>query len=250
MNFNEVRQNLTLKGFEEVTKMDIATKQRKTFFIVCAIILAIIIGIISFIYYKGYNNAENKYLEEIASLKEELADRVIVYEEVSTEIDMSIIEEQIHNIGELATVEYLYTDAGRFSDVNQLFGKDISITEKSFIAKWDGTIKAGIDIENVKITYNKIKKTITVDIPKAKIISHELDENSIETLDQKDGLFNPVKVEDVRVFDAESKAAMEERAIKNGLLEKAEENAQNIIENMLLANPELKDYKIEFSILE
>ena len=116
--------------------------------------------------------------------------------------------------------------------------------------KWDGTIKAGIDIENVKITYNKIKKTITVDIPKAKIISHEPDENSFETLDQKDGLFNPVKVEDVRVFDAESKAAMEERAIKNGLLEKAEENAQNIIENMLLANPELKDYKIEFSILE
>ena len=37
--------------------------------------------------------------------------------------------------------------------------------------------------------------------------------NSIETLDEKDGFFHPVKVEDFRQFDAVSKAAMEDRAI-------------------------------------
>lgn len=36
--------------------------------------------------------------------------------------------------------------------------------------------------------------------------------NSIETLDEKDGLFHPVKVGDIRQFDAVSKAAMEDRA--------------------------------------
>jgi len=66
-------------------------------------------------------------------------------------------------------------------------------------------------------------------VPKARILSHQIDKDSIETLDQKDGLFNPVKVEDVRTFDSISQDAMEERAIENGILDKAFENAKNII---------------------
>ena len=49
-------------------------------------------------------------------------------------------------------------------------------------------------------------------MPNAEILSHEIDNNSIETLDEKDGLFHPVKVGDIRQFDAVSKAAMEDRA--------------------------------------
>ena len=67
-------------------------------------------------------------------------------------------------------------------------------------------------------------------MPKARILSHQIDKDSIETLDQKDGLFNPVKVEDVRTFDSVSQDAMEERAIENGILDKAFENAKNIRE--------------------
>ena len=52
-------------------------------------------------------------------------------------------------------------------------------------------------------------------------------------LDQKDGLFNPVKVEDVRNFDSVSQDAMEERAIENGILDKAFENAKNIIRKII-----------------
>ena len=56
-----------------------------------------------------------------------------------------------------------------------------------------------------------------------------IDNSSIETLDEKDGLFNPVKVEDVRTFDTVSKNAMAERAIENGILDKAFENAKEIM---------------------
>lgn len=52
-------------------------------------------------------------------------------------------------------------------------------------------------------------------------------------LDKKDGLFNPVKVEDVRNFDSVSQDAMEERAIENGILDKAFENAKNIIRKII-----------------
>lgn len=70
-------------------------------------------------------------------------------------------------------------------------------------------------------------------MPKARILSHQIDKDSIETLDQKDGLFNPVKVEDIRTFDSVSQDAMEERAIENGILDKAFENAKNIIRKII-----------------
>lgn len=233
---------------EEEVKMNLATKQLKTIIISGISIIVILILMILLIYFGGYKKAQKKYEAEISQLEEELKNRINVYEEVSTEVDISVIEEQIHSIGELATVEYLYTDAGKFSDANQIFGKDIGITEKSFIAKWDGSIKAGIDVDKIIVSTDTITKTITVYLPEATILSHEIDEESIETLSQKDGLFNPIKVEDVRIFDAESKASMENRAIKNGLLEKANQNAKKIIAELLYSNSILKQYKIEFKI--
>lgn len=81
----------------------------------------------------------------------------------------------------------MYTDAGKFEDPKQLFGKNIPFTTKSFIAKWDGIIKAGVDIGKVTVDVNNLEKEIMIHIPKAQIISHEIDSNSIETLDQKNG---------------------------------------------------------------
>ena len=88
-------------------------------------------------------------------------------------------------------------------------------------------------------------------MPNAEILSHEIDNNSIETLDEKDGLFNPVKVEDVRQFDTVSKDAMEDRAIENGILDKALKNAEDIIEK--LVNNDVvqeQEYTIKFEVME
>ena len=85
-------------------------------------------------------------------------------------------------------------------------------------------------MEAIIVEINDASKEITIHMPKAEILSHEINSDSIETLDEKDGLFNPVKVEDVQAFDAVSKNTMEKRAIENGLLDKAFDNAKEIIE--------------------
>ena len=176
-----------------------------------------------------------------------------VYEEAAQEIDIAVINAEIRDIGELATIEYLYTDAGKFEDPAELFGKEIpfSFTTKSFIAKWDGSIKAGVDISKVTAEVNESEKEIVVHIPKAEILSHEVDDESIETLDEKDGLFNKLKIDDIRAFDANSKDAMEKRAIENGLLDKALENAKAIIRK-LIDNDIVKEleYDITFEVIE
>lgn len=237
------------------SKISSSLKKKGTKIVALVVIAAVLIIVVS-IFYRGYSSATEKYEATIQRLEEEvdrLSEPVAVYEEASREIDISVINAEIHDIGELATIEYLYTDAGKFEDPAELFGKEIpfSFTTKSFIVKWDGTIKAGVDISKVTAEVNKGKKEIIVHIPKAEILSHEIEDDSIETLDEKDGLFNKIKVEDIREFDTNSKAAMEQRAIENGLLDKAFENAKAIIYKLLDTDiVEELEYTITFETIE
>lgn len=223
-----------MKGIHD--KENELSQNYKSIIIKSAIIIVLFIIAIGGLFLKGYTSAKERYESIIAELEEEikrLSDPIAVYDEVSREVDIRLINSEIQNIGELATIDYLYTDAGKFEDPKQIFGKNIPFTTKSFIAKWDGVIKAGVDITKVSAEIDNSKKEILIHIPNAEILSHEIDDNSIETLDQKDGLFNPVKVEDVRAFDKVSKDAMEQRAIESGILEKAFENAKDIIEKLV-----------------
>lgn len=220
-----------------------------------AIIAFVIILALLAIFFKGYLSATDKYEDIVANLKQQIKDMeeepVTWDDRPTTEITIDLIESEIKDIGELATIEYLYTDAGKFEDPKQVFGVNIPFTTKSFIAKWDGIIKAGVKIDEIIVEINDANKEIIVHMPNAEILSHEIDNESIETLDEKDGLFNPVKVEDVREFDAVSKDAMKERAIENGILENAFENAKEIIEK-LVNNDVVQEqgYTIEFEVIE
>lgn len=51
------------------------------------------------------------------------SDPVAVYEDSFGEVDIHIIDVEIQDVGELATIDYLYTDAGKFKDTAQIFGK-------------------------------------------------------------------------------------------------------------------------------
>lgn len=220
---------------------------------IIAVVLILIVAFLA-VFFKGRSSATEKYENKIKELEAEvdrLSKPVAVYEEASKEVTISLIESEIKDIGELTTIEYLYTNAGKFEDPKELFGVNIPFTTKSFIAKWDGIIKAGVTIDQIIVKINDANKEIIIYMPKAKILSHEIDNGSIETLDEKDGLFNPVKVEDVREFDAVSKDAMDERAIENGILDKAFENAKEIIEK-LVNNDAVQEqgYTITFEVIE
>lgn len=227
--------------------MEDGVQMRKIRLILITIVAIVAIAVVSFI---GYSHAKIKNLEEEV---ERLSDPAAVYEEASAQVDIGVINSDIQEIGELATVEYLYTDAGKFEDPKKLFGKELpfEFTTKSFIVKWDGTIKAGVDITQVTAEVNDTEKKITVHIPKAKILSNEVDDDSVEVLDEKAGLFNSIKVEDVKDFDAASKDNMEQRAIDNGILDKASAHAKEMIEKLIQNDvTEELSYTVEFEEIE
>ena len=57
----------------------------------------------------------------------------------------------------------------------------------------------------------------------------------MEVFDEKTSIFNPFTVEDFTAFQADQKAAMEERALSSGLLEEARAKAVSGVEQLLSA---------------
>ena len=236
------------------TGMTLRKRRGVTILVAVAVTAAVVLLAVCAMYASMQKTVEEKYRMEIDDLLAELTEarnQIARFEQISTEVNISVIDTQIKGIGELATVEYLYTDAGKFSDARQLFGYDIPFTTKSFVAKWDGTIKAGVDVEKAAVNIDEENQVITVYLPQAEIFSHEIEEDSLETLDESSGLFNPISTNDAWDLNAESKQAMEERAVAYGLLEKAEENAREIISGVMYADPAVeKTYRVEFARIQ
>lgn len=231
--------------------------QKKLIIIAIILITTLLAGLL--LWNQGRQHGKAKADAEIQALKDELQmlrdenkallDNPIVVNPVAPEITLDIINATIQGIGELATMEYLYTDAGQYSDSISVGNFNIPFTEKNFTIKWDGVIKAGIDVTKITTELKQEEKILVVYLPQAEILSHDPDKDSIEVLDEKDGLFNPVRVDDQVKFDAACEKAMEERAIENGLLEKAQENAKELILQLLNANPDINgNYTIEIKI--
>ena len=231
--------------------------KRKLIFIVVLSVIALLIIFAAWLY--GRDQAKKNAESEIAELKtmlqeqedkiQELIETPIVVSRVNPEIILDLLHSEINNIGELATVEYLFTDASKFSDSRQIKNWNIPFTEKSFILKWNGVIKAGVNLEQVTIEVDEEEKKIIVSVPPAEILSYVIDNDSVEVLDEKDNIFNNITVDDKIQFDKATEDAMKNRAIENGLLEKAQKNAEDILARLIQADPAVANYyTIHFSV--
>jgi hypothetical protein len=244
--------------YEELRHI-VAARKWKRRLIVAGIVCILVPVVFVVAWFGGRNQASQSAQDEIARLQAELDDVKkgmqpsieIPVEPAEPQIDVNVLYSEILDIGELATVEYLFTDAAKYSQTMQYKDWDIPFTEKSFVLKWNGVIKAGVDLQAVKITVDQEKKRITVTLPRAKILSYEVDTDSIEVLDERDSIFNNLTIEDKKKFDIDTEQTMRQRAIDNGLLDKAWANAREIIKRLLLANPDIEGkYTIEFHTAE
>lgn len=231
--------------------IDVRKRKRKKKIILIAIISAVVLTAFIIIWCSGHNYAAEQSKNEIAELKQQIEDLVntpVVVDPVTPEIVHGILSSQITDISELASAEYLFTNAAKFtSSANSWLPS--WMTEKSFIQKWDGCIKAGVSLENVAVSVSE--NVITISLPYPQILSYEVDYDSVEVLDEKNNVFNPISVDDKNKFDTETAETMKARAIENGLLEKAKQNVEKIITNLLMSSVDnIEDYEIEFVTLE
>lgn len=153
-----------------------------------------------------------------------------------TVITSDTLFQQLQSISSLATLEYHYTNMGKFEKNADLNGWTIPLTKASFILAYDGKITAGISLEDLKIEVED--KKIIITLPEASVLSHEVDEESIEIYDESNNLFNPISISDYAAFSKQQKKIMETKAIEGGLLEQAQKKAGDVIKQLLnTANP-------------
>ena len=160
-----------------------------------------------------------------------------------------LLSQQIQNISELAVVEYNYTNMGKFENQATFYGWKVPFTTKSFIISYDGKIKVGIDMSLVEV---KIKgKNISVSVPKAKILSHEIDEKSIEIFDETKNIFNQISITDYNQFAIDQKDKMETSVKEKGIIKESQEKTEKVITSFIKSSYQLSDdYKIKFQIVK
>ena len=151
----------------------------------------------------------------------------------NTVVNIANLQEQILSIGELATVEYDYTNVIDLKDSLKIKGWNVPLTQKSFIVVLDGTMKLGIDTAGIVVDAPKNSQKIFITVPKAKILSHALHEETLKVLDQKSGLFNTVQIEDYATLAVSQKQAMEEKVGAGDLLARAENEAVAMLKTLI-----------------
>lgn len=146
-------------------------------------------------------------------------------------VTSDLLSQQLVSVSELATVEYHYTNMGKFENQADFYGWKVPLTRKSFIISYDGVIKAGVDASQIQADVSG--KTIRVTLPEAKILSHEIDDGSIEIFDETKNIFNQLQISDYTGFAADQKAKVEQRALDNGLLDEARTRAAGAVRGLL-----------------
>ncbi|WP_062551654.1 DUF4230 domain-containing protein [Peptoniphilus phoceensis] len=163
--------------------------------------------------------------------------------EMEPEITSTLIFNKLINVRELTSLKYYYTNMGQFENQNTFYGYKVPFTSKKFIVSYDGVIHAGVDLEKMDV---KLKgKSIEIKIPAAKILSHEIYEDSLKVFDERESIFNRIDIEDYNNFSKDQKKEVEDKAIKRGLLKEADQEAKKAIEETLIGDTILSDYKIK-----
>lgn len=183
------------------------------------------------------------FLILIALVSTFFAGKKAMKSEIKPDITSTLIFNKLISVRELTSLKYYYTNMGQFENQNTFYGYKVPFTSKKFIVSYDGVIHAGVDLEKMEV---KVKdKSIEIKIPPAKILSHEIYEDSLKVFDERETIFNRIDIEDYNNFSKDQKKEVEDKAIKRGLLKEADEEARKAIEDSLLSDTILSDYKIK-----
>lgn len=154
------------------------------------------------------------------------------------------VEEKVSRISELSTIKYNYTNIVSYKDNIKLKGIDIPLTNKSFIIKYSGYLKAGLDLKTLEMNIID-KNSINITIEKAKVLENIIMEEDVTFFDERDGIFNKLSFKDLYEVLINEKEKAKEEAVEKGLLNEAEINAGEIIK-VLLGEMGFKNINIKF----
>ena len=149
-----------------------------------------------------------------------------MYLKAQPQVDAKGLMERLEESSELTVEKNYYTGIARFSE-----GSVPLITKNSFAMKYEAEIDAGFRLEEVTIEVTDDKVIVTV--PKAEILSINIDPDSLEFYDNKTSLFKTDRKEATKMALQEAQKDAEANAARKGLLEAADKRAEVIFKGIL-----------------
>lgn len=146
--------------------------------------------------------------------------------------DSTTVMSRISHIQELALVKHNYTGVIGFKDYKRILNINIPLTDKYFLLKYNGYLKAGVDFSRIKI--NALTDSMVhVSIPKPEIFDTVIDEGSVQIYNESENAFNPIKISDYNEALSREKNIMISDAVKQGILKDATDQARMVLTAML-----------------
>ena len=145
--------------------------------------------------------------------------------------DSSVIMEKISYVKELSLVKYSYSGVISFTDYLRFINLQVPMTEKSFLIKYTGYVKAGIDVS--KTTVSVKGKTVKIGLPKPVIQETVIDETSLQVYDESMNILNPIKVADYQKAIVAEQNKIKQDALAKGILTESSDQAHKFITSLL-----------------
>lgn len=146
-------------------------------------------------------------------------------------IDSTTIGASFNEIAELATEEYAFSDVGKFDQEGlQIAGLKVPFTDRNFLVTYSGRVTAGLrNAGSVETQVDDTAKTLTITLPAVEVLDSHIDAHSVEVYDQTMNPINQLRVSDVTGFIANREDAAREKAVAEGLLDRAREHAEQLM---------------------
>ena len=141
-------------------------------------------------------------------------------------VDAKGLMERLEESSELTVEKSYYTGIVRFSE-----GTVPLINKNGFSMKYEAELDAGFELEDVSIEVTD--NAVVVTVPKAEILSIDIDPDSLEFYDNKTSLFKTDRKEATKKALQEAEKDAEENASRKGVLEAADKRAEVIFKGIL-----------------
>ena len=103
-----------------------------------------------------------------------------------------------------------------------------------------------LTVLQVEWEVNDEAKEIQVTMPEIRVLSSEVDLESFKLYHENWSHFRPIRTEEFNAAAQAMKVEAQNRAVENGLLDNAQENAERVIQGFIHQNFDPQEYKIVF----
>jgi hypothetical protein len=218
-------------------------KRKSVFYVVLSAIILLVIVWLVIDAFSGKNKTDNVSAEATEKAETQIVEVEKVVE-VEKTITTEMLQESLHEIGVLVTEEYYFTQVENYEKTKPIF--KIFTSTSNCIYSYDGVVAAGIDFNGISVEKDEENKVISIAVPASTIQYVDIDFTSFQVYEEKEGIWNPLSMDDYNESLVEFEDSAREKATEKGVLEKADEHAREIIRNFILGMMDDPDYTIEW----